>query len=53
MGEEYFTKQFFISPFLPDDVIGAPDLWLAAAAAHCPSEAVPSFRWAFAITQRD
>ena len=48
-----FTQLFFISSCLPDDVIGAPDLWLAAAAARCTPEAGPRSRWAFAITWRD
>lgn len=43
-------QPFFISPFLPDDVIRAPDLWLAVAATCCTSEALPHFIWAFATT---
>lgn len=43
-------QPFFISPFLPDDVIRAPDLRLAVAATCCTSEALPHFIWAFATT---
>lgn len=45
------TQPFFISPFLSDDVTRAPDLWLAAAAAHCAAKTLPHFCWAFATNQ--
>lgn len=47
------TQQFFISPFLSDDVIRAPDLRLAAATTRCTPEALPHFCWASATTQWD
>lgn len=44
---------FFISPFLADDVIRAPDLWLAAAAPSRTCEAWLHICWAFATAHWD
>lgn len=47
------TQPFFILLFLSDDVIRAPGLWLATAAAHCAFKALPYFCWASATAQWD
>lgn len=47
------TLSIFISPFLADDVIRAPDLWLAAAAPPRTCEALLHICWAFATTHWD
>lgn len=49
----FFCFVFFISPFLADDVIRAPDLWLAAAAPSRTCEALLHICWAFATAHWD
>lgn len=53
MAAKTLRQPFFISPFLPDDVIRRPDLWLAVAATCCTSEALPRFNRALATTWWD
>lgn len=52
-GRGKLKQPFFISPFLSDDVIRAPDLRLAAAATRCASQALPLICGAFATAQWD
>lgn len=49
----FFLGFFFISPFHADDVIRAPDLWLAAAAPSRTCEAWLHICWAFATAHWD